>query len=109
MRGPARRLDSLGYADHLHLRALCSCPRPRANAATASCSGYWPDSSGRTSTRRDDEVFDRPVEFDAPAERAAQVELLRHELVDDERQRLVRQRADLHDDAAALGRPRRTT
>ena len=50
------------------------------------------------------QVVDRPVELDAPAERAAQVELLRHQLVDDERQRLVRQRADLHDDAAALGR-----
>ena len=50
------------------------------------------------------QIVDRPVELDAPAERAAQVELLRHQLVDDERQRLVRQRADLHDDAAALGR-----
>src|SRR5690349_22116350 len=29
------------------------------------------------------EVIDRPVEFDAPAERAAQVELLRHHVVDD--------------------------
>ena len=25
-----------------------------ANAATASCNGYWPDNSGRTSTRRVD-------------------------------------------------------
>ena len=49
------------------------------------------------------QVVDRPVELDAPAERAAQVELLRHQLVDDERQRLVRQRAHLHDHAAALG------
>src|SRR5438128_10598556 len=48
------------------------------------------------------DVLDRPVEFDAPAERALEVELLGHDLADDERQRLVRQSADLDDGASAL-------
>jgi len=48
------------------------------------------------------QVVDRPVEFDAPAEGAAQIELLRHQVVDDEGQRFGRQRAHLHDGAAAL-------
>src|SRR6266566_9519499 len=48
------------------------------------------------------DVLDRPVELDAPAERAFEVELFDHDLVDDEGQRLVRQRADLHDRAAAF-------
>src|SRR5207253_6154811 len=48
------------------------------------------------------DVLDRPVELDAPAERAFEVELFDHDLVDDEGQRLVRQRADLNDRAAAF-------
>src|SRR3954454_18251216 len=50
------------------------------------------------------QVIDGPVELNAPAECTTQVELLAHDLVDDERQRLVRQGAHLHDDAAALRR-----
>ena len=76
-------LASANACDGILQRELAGQQRPHVDAA-----------------RR--QVVDRPVELDAPAERAAEVELLRHQLVDDERQRLVRQRADLHDDAAAL-------
>ena len=86
---------------------LCVLSLASSKALTASCNGNCPVSSGRTSTRRVAQVRDRPVELDAPAERAAEVELLRHQLVDDERQRLVRQRADLHDARALSPRRRR--
>src|SRR5215831_10669368 len=33
------------------------------------------------------EIVDGPVELDTPAERAAKVELLHHQIIDDERQR----------------------
>src|SRR5437016_14410534 len=49
------------------------------------------------------QILDGPIEFDAPAERALEVELLHHDLVHDERKRLVRQCPDLHDGAASLG------
>src|SRR5215813_9748631 len=50
------------------------------------------------------DVLDRPVELDAPAECPLEVELLGHDVVHHEGKRFVRQRAHLHDRAAALDR-----
>src|SRR5438046_1088716 len=50
------------------------------------------------------DVLDRPVELDTPAERTLEVELLHHDLVDDEWQRLVRKRAHLTNRAAPFRR-----
>src|SRR5205085_8185157 len=50
------------------------------------------------------DVLYRPVELEAPAECTLEVELLDHDLVDNERQRLVWQGPDLDDRASSLHR-----
>src|SRR5450755_524478 len=50
------------------------------------------------------QVVDGPIELNAPAESALEVELLAHDFVDDKRQRLVGQRSHLNDGTAALDR-----
>src|SRR6185369_17465213 len=87
-------------ANNLHLGALRLVLRELERLHRVAQRELSADEGPDVDTARR-QIRDGPVEFDAPPESAAEIELLRHQLVDDEGQRLVRQRSDL-DDARAL-------